>query len=55
MVGRTISYPKFDPPMKYFVEKVDVVGHVPNGIPPTYQHGGVNFQFCYGNVFFVSL
>ena len=47
MVGRTISYPKFDPPMKFVVEKDDVVGHVPNSIPTTYQHGEVNFQFSY--------
>ena len=47
MVGRTISYLKFDPPMKFVVEKADVVGHVPNSIPRTYQHGEVNFQFSY--------
>lgn len=37
MVGRMISYPKFDPPMKFVVEKADVVGHIANSIPPTYN------------------
>jgi len=44
---RTISYPKFDPAIKFVVEKADVVGHVPNSIPTTYQLGEVNFQFSY--------
>ena len=47
MVGRTFSYPKFDPLMKFVVEKADVAGHMSNGIPPSYQHGEVNFQFYY--------
>jgi len=42
-VGRTISYPKFDLPMKFVVEKVGVVEHMPNCFPPSYQHGEVNF------------
>jgi hypothetical protein len=28
--------------MKFVVEKADDVGHVPNVIPPPYQHGEVN-------------
>lgn len=31
--------------MKFVVEIADVDGHVPNSIPPPYQHGHVYFQF----------
>jgi len=44
-VGRTIKYPKFDPPMRFVVERAYDDGYVPNGIPPPYQHVHVNFQF----------
>ena len=47
MVGWMIIYPKFDPPMRIVVERVDVNGYVPNGILPPYQHCHVNFQFSY--------
>jgi len=35
-VGRTISYPKFNPLMKFVVEKVDVFDYVLNDIPLPY-------------------
>jgi len=31
--------------MKFVVEKANVDGHVPNSIPPPYQHGHFYFQF----------
>lgn len=35
-VCQTISYPKFDIPMKFVDEKVGIVEHVLNGFPPPY-------------------
>jgi len=46
-VGRTIKYPKFNPPMRFVVEIANDNGYVSNGIPPPYQHGHVNFKFSY--------
>jgi len=46
-VGRTISYPTFNPLMKFVVEKVDVVDYVLNDTPSSYQHGDASFQFSY--------
>jgi len=43
MVGWTIRYPKFDHHMIFVDERGNVDGYVPNGIPPPYQHGHVNF------------
>lgn len=46
-VTRTINYTKFNTPIKFVVEIVDVVDYVLNCIPPSYQHGDVNFQFSH--------
>lgn len=46
-VSRMISYPKFNTHMEFVVEIVCVVDYVLNCIPPSYQHGDVNFIFSY--------
>jgi len=46
-VGRTITNHKFDPSIKFVVEKVDVIDLVFNSILPPHQHDMVNFQFSY--------